>query len=231
MRSPWLKVHVVLAVAAIALVALPAAASAKAKPTCERSGSKTVAVNSAARLFKRPRNDVLFGCWKKRGRAYSLTAAHRPACWIRGPAELVRLRGQYAAFFIGRSPEVPSGPGCGPRDPHEEYVHAVDLRYGVNNLYRVPSRPAEGRLMLDARGAVAWLSWLRGNQIEIRVIDAIGSFTPGLEHFGRLIDSGAIRPESVSLTEEGELSWDKYDVAGTTYVSATTYLAPFRSFE
>lgn len=98
-------------------------------------------------------------------------------------------------------------------------------------LWRIPSRPAIGRLLLDARGAVAWPSWLLGNQIEIRVIDAIGSHTPGAGMFGRVIDSGAIRPESVRLTSEGELSWDKDDATGRSAVSKMTYLAPFRFFE
>lgn len=110
-------------------------------------------------------------------------------------------------------------------------MHVVDLRNESNNLCRIPSRPAIGRLLLEARGAVAWPSWLRGNQIEIRAVDAIGSHTPGAGLLGRVIDSGAIRPETVRLTPNGVLSWEKDDTAGLTSVSQTSYLAPFRDFE
>ncbi len=56
------------------------------------------------------------------------------------------------------------------------------------------------RLLLSEHGQIAWSQWLPASQIEVRAVDAAG------EH---LADSGAIRPESLTLTPGGRLGWVK----------------------
>jgi hypothetical protein len=207
--------RMVLAPMLVALIAIvpPPAASAKTRPTCERPGSKTVAENAVARLFTRPLPQGgrdLLGCWKKRGRAGSLTALHEH-CSLSGDLELVRLRGRFAAFYINRTDRyLGLSAGCRPSNKLvEHFVHVVDLRRSRNYIYEIDGRPAGGRLLLDARGGIAWPSWLPHNQVAVRVIDSDGIRSPNArpeELWGRVLDLGAIHPESLKLSR-GELNW------------------------
>ena len=208
-----------LALAALTTIALAPTASAKTKSSCERPGSRTVAENAVARLFTRPSRSPLgyrdlFGCWKKRGRARSLEIPHHP-CWLRSDFDLLRLRGRFAALYIDRLDRGPGRPAdCGSsRKIVEHFVHVVDLRQLLVRVYEIDGRPAGGRLLLDTRGAIAWPSWLPHNQVAVRVIDSEGTRNPDAgpeELWGRVLDSGAIHPESLELAP-GKLSWFNED--------------------
>jgi hypothetical protein len=197
-----------LALTLLALAtAAPAAAPAKArKPTCSRTHSTTIAANTVARVFTRPASDGyadgtdLLGCWKKTGRVRGLYFAFDDEYVTSAQFGLVRLRGAFAAFYA-ESYDISCKAACEPGyEPYHRSLNVVDLRRGGHAGVTVAERPAGNRLLLDARGAIAWPRWLPANQVEIRVLDASGE---------RAIDSGAIRPESISLSPGGRLSWVK----------------------
>jgi len=185
----------------------PAAVKTKPKPTCKRSHSTTVAENRDARVFTRPGNDGghtegtnLLACFRKTGRVRLLDYAFDDDYVSSNAFALVRLRGQFAAFF-SESTDISCKASCPPGyEATIRGLHLVDVRYGRGFSVKVAERPAGNRLLLDARGAMAWPRRLPANQVEVRVADAAG------EH---AVDSGAIRPESLTLTAGGRLWWVK----------------------
>lgn len=181
-----------------------ARAKAKAKAACRRAKSRTVAANGLVRVFTRPGDDGynegtdLLACWRKTGRARSLFFAYSDDYVTSEWFELVRLRGRFVAFYsesfdIGCKADCPPG-----YEATHRSVNVVDARFGTGWRTRLAERPAGNRLLLDARGAIAWPQWLPGNQIEVRVRDGGGQ---------RVVDSGAIHPESLALTPGGRLTW------------------------
>lgn len=205
MRRELKTLVLALTLTAFAVAVVPAVAPAKTQPTCKRPGSKTVAENRVARVFTRParrgnRLDLL-GCWKSSGRAFSLTY---PLDSCEGPIsfDLVRLRGRFAAFYS----EARSRAQCfTPERPIQRSVHIINLRNADSAGIFAPARPAGGRLLLDARGAVVWPDWLPNNQIQVLMEDhereGFSIATP------YIVDSGPIHPESLRLTLGGRLDW------------------------
>lgn len=195
-------------ITALALVALiPAhghAATPKHKPTCKRSNSTTVAQNGVVRLFTRrglnglPGENDLFGCWKRTGRVRLLAYAYDDDYVSYASFSLVRVRGRFAVFF-SESSDISCKADCPPGyEPMQRAVNVADVRTGRERTVRVAARPAGNRLLVDASGSIAWPVWLPANQVEVRVLDAVGE---------RAVDSGAIRPESLRLTSGGRLGW------------------------
>lgn len=205
--------------------AIPAAAPAKTKPTCKRSNSTTVAENRVARIFtrqlgrRRTTPPSLFGCWRKDGYAQSLTRRFDD-CVARGRYSLVRLHGRFIAFY-SRSLRADRPADCAQTaGPIRHFLHVVNLRNESRYVTEVPDRPAAGRLLLDARGAIAWPSWLPQNQVEILYVDGSGSGEFSRDTFGDAtgdvygnlvgaFDSGAIHPESLRLRSLGGIEWIK----------------------
>lgn len=194
---------------AFALLALsastaPGAVAAKAKPTCKRAHATAVAGNRDAVVFTRPTGDdytqgtSLYGCSRRTGRVHELAYAFDDDYVSSAAFGLVRLRGLFVAFYA-ESYDISCKAACDPGyDPYRRSLHVIDLRTGAGAGARIAERPAGGRLLLDAHGAIAWPRWLPGNQVEVRVLDAAGE---------RAIDSGAIRPESLTLSRNGRLTW------------------------
>jgi len=206
---------------ALTTVAGPASAPATGtpKPTCSAKHSTTIAANAGARVFTRPSSDDytegtdLLGCWKRTGRVRSLFYAFDDDYVSSADFGLVALRGGFAAFYA-ESYDVSCKAACDPGyEPYHRSVNVVDLRTGANAGAKIDERPAGNRLLLDARGAIVWPRWLPANQVEIRALDASG------EH---AIDSGAIRPESLSLTPGGRLSWANDDTPRTALLKHAT---------
>jgi hypothetical protein len=211
----------VLALLALMAVAAPTAAPAKGtpKPTCARKHSTTLAANAVARVFTRPGGDGyndgtdLLGCSKATGRVRSLFFAFDDDYVSSADFGLVRLSGEFAAFYA-QSYDISCKASCDPGyEPYHRSVNVVDLRTGAQAGARIAERPAGNRLLLDARGAIAWPRWLPANQVEIRALDASG------EH---VIDSGAIHPESLVLTRGGRLSWINEATPRTTLLKHAT---------
>lgn len=203
----FLRVAAVTLTSATAIfIAAPSAvrtiAHAGTPSKCDRSGSRTIARNAEVRLFS-VRNDgfegetFLVGCWRRSGRRHTLATALKPEVVNSYRAfDLVRLRGRFVAFRFVDVDDCRYG--CPDGDRSSQRVYSFDVRSGRCFHAPISERPAGNRLLLDARGAIAWPQWLEHNQIEVRVLDASG---------GRSLDSGAIHPESLSLTRLGRLSW------------------------
>lgn len=68
-------------------------------------------------------------------------------------------------------------------------------------LIWIPARPAGDRLLLNARGAVAWPSWLPNNQVDV-IYDAEDRDHEYGARVLRVADTGAIHPESLRLTSD-----------------------------
>lgn len=198
--------------AALALVALTAAAAkpttkATVKPTCKRSNSTTVAQNRLVRIFTRPDTEDgynegsdLVGCWKKTGRVRLLAHEFDDEYVSSSEFGLVRIRGRFVAFYT-ESFDISCKAACPPdHESTRRHLSVVDIRFGTGYSVKIAEPPVFNRLLLSQHGAIAWPRWLPGNQVEIRVVDAAGDHA---------VDSGAIRPESLTMTPGGRLGWVK----------------------
>ena len=196
-----------------ALAAAPAAAGAATKSrTCKRPASTTVAQNGLVRVFTRPgangslEGTDLLACWKRTGRARLLAFAFDDEYVSSAQFGLVRLRGRFVALF-SESYDISCKAACPPGyEPTRRFLEVTDARSGRSRAVRIAERPAGNRLLLDARGAIAWPVWLPANQVEVRVLDAAGE---------RAVDAGAIHPESLTLTSGGRLGWVRDGLART----------------
>jgi len=205
MRNALQMLGLALTVTALVLSAAPSVAPAKTQPTCKRPKSKTVAENRVARVFTRPLGRgaglELVGCWKNHGRAFSLTPDDE-LCATRRSFDLVRLRGRFAAFYAETRREA----GCNDEGAISPSVHVFNLRTAQDSDIWIPARPAGDRLLLNARGAVAWPSWLPNNQVDV-IYDAEDRDHEYGARVLRIADTGAIHPESLRLTSDGRLDW------------------------
>lgn len=191
--------------AAIALLVLAAAPSAQAakRPACARAGTTTVAENTLARVYTRPSSNqyylsVLYGCLKKTNRSRRLSASYDDDYVSSADFSLVQLTGRFVAYYH-ESYDISCKAACPPDwEATKRHLTLVDLRHGTRRVLPIPERPAGGILLADARGSLVWPNWLPGNRVEIRVVDGGGE---------RVVDSGAIHPESLKLTSSGWLSW------------------------
>lgn len=209
---------------ALALVALIAPATDAATPehksTCKRSHSTTVAQNKLIRVFTRPGTDGaytegtdLVGCWRKTGRTRLLAYAFDDDYVSRAEFGIVRIRGRFAAFYT-ESYDISCKAACDPTyEPYRRHLNVVDVRLGSGFSVKIAERPAFNRLLLSEHGAIAWPQWLPANQIEVRVVDAAG------EH---AVDSGPIRPESLTMTPGGRLGWVRDGTPQSTVLARRT---------
>jgi hypothetical protein len=189
----------------VALVAGSTSASASTPDRCVRAHTHTVAKNRLVRVYtvRYPSESerALVTCWRATGRTRTITSATTgdvdPTYSV--SFGLVRLRGAYVAFYKDEF-EAGCKADCPVGFQADTYTLQV-VNAGTKTAKRVISvdaRPADGCLLLDAHGAIAWARWLADNQVELHVRDANGE---------RVVDSGAIRPEDVTLTAGGTLRW------------------------
>jgi len=175
---------------------------ASKQSACKRPKSTTIAQNGEARVFS-VRNEsyegetFLVGCRRKTGRQRTLASAVKAEVFDSFRRfDLVRLRGRFVAFRLENVDDCRYG--CPEGTGSTQALRSIDLRSGRCSRTAVSDRPAGNRLLVDAGGALAWPRWLEHNQVEVRVLDGTGE---------RALDSGAIHPESLSLTRGGRLSW------------------------
>lgn len=181
-----------------------AAPAASTSSSCKRAKARTIAQNHVVRVFtvldhsSDDKQKLLMACLKKTGRLRELAVAIEPEVInTYREFDLVRLRGRFVAFRLEDLPDCRYG--CSPgADGVSQTLTSVDVRSGKCFAVTVAERPAGSRLLLDARGALAWPSSLPDNQLEVHALDAAGE---------RVLDTGPIQPESLSLTRRGRLSW------------------------
>lgn len=216
---PTLRTLIAALAAATLATTASAGAATKPRPTCKRSNSTTIAQNSLVRIFTRPDPDAgyaeetdLLGCWKKTGRVRLLAYAFDDEYVSSSRFALVRIHGRFAAYY-SESDDVSCKTICPPGwEATRRHLNVADISTGAERSVKVDGHPASNRLLLDARGAIAWPRRIAGDAVEVRVLDAAG---------GRALDTGAIAPRSLTLSARGRLRW----VNGTTPRMAL--LAPF----
>ena len=200
------RLAVLLAALALAGLAGAPAAQAGKRRACTRANATTIADNALARLYTRRSSqqyysEVLYGCLKKTDRSRRIASNYDDDYVSSSGYGLERLTGAFVSYYY-ESYDVSCKAACPPdHETTKRSLRLVDLRSGSERVVRVAQRPAGG-ILLAARGALAWPSWLPGNQIEILVSDGGGE---------RAVDSGAIHPESLALTPGGLLSWRNED--------------------
>lgn len=167
-----------LAVALIALSALPAAADAKAR--CKVKGSETVKANSLVRVYSRPDDEggtEVRGCWRATGRKVLLAYEFDDDYVTSSSYRDLRLAGRFVAF-VWEATDVSCKAACPPDyQASRSGVEVRDMR--SRRARNASSSPAYGSLKLSRRGVAAWL-----DGSDLLVTDGAGA--------GRIVDAGAI---------------------------------------
>lgn len=199
-----MRTRLLLSALAVGLAAAPAPASAATKPSCSVKGSKTVASNSAARVYtvtsrRDEYYDILFGCLRKDGRRVRLAEQYDDDLYVSRTFSKVRLNGRFVVWQY-QATDVSCKADCPPGyQPTQSDVQVANLR--TRRVRDYPGR-ANDALFVTRRGTPAWLE---GDGDQVRV------------HAGlKVLDTGRID----SLTLRGyELGWANAGVVKSATLS------------
>ena len=195
--------HLRLAAAAFAVLGLcvcvPSAEAAKRKPTCKRSGSKTVRQNDLVRVYRVGSGEktLLVGCRRSTGRRVTLDEAFDDGYVSSQEISSVRLNGWHVAW-ISTATDISCKAACPPG------YDATTSSIGVGNVRTRRSshalgEPLGGALVVSRTGGVAWAASAASSGVEIRASDRAGV---------RVLDSGSIDPRSLAI-ESTIVSWSR----------------------
>jgi hypothetical protein len=139
------------------LLVAPAGADAKPKRTCKAAGSRTVAQNGFARVYKTRTEEGtrLVGCVRSSGRRRLLAEASDDDYVSSADYANVRLAGRHVAWSWTES-DISCKAACPPGyDPTFESIVSYDLRHGSTREVAA-TRPVGRALVLSRSGGFAW---------------------------------------------------------------------------
>jgi hypothetical protein len=185
----------------IFLAGLALAPAADAKPTCSVSGSKTVASNSATRVYtvksgRADYGDVLLGCLRSNGKRLRLAENYDDGLYVTSVFSKVRLNGRFVAWEEDSS-DVSCKADCPPGyDPSTETLSAVDL--SSRRKRTIAAAAVADALVVSRSGGLAWVGQGQGALVVNVAPAGAREYAP--------VDSGDVDPASLRL-RGSVLSW------------------------